>query len=1598
MSTTAPDIGGGPDVNEVLKEPLKLAIFDISGSTLEMARDFGDRRAAETLTDPNLGRFRGTLKKIWHTQFDQFYREHGKHKGLEQIVESGNIFAAEDGNLSSDAAMAALIKRATSDIEGAVSEQAGEKRLLIDSTPEGEALKDGVWDMVQHAISEGLSREDFEEYAKGNIRAMSDKHPDLFGQGVMYATNLWDIKETVQFATEHGDSIDRIRQDAQIFVGEANMGLRGEAHRNVVDRTLDKINDKDLELISRGVIKASTATALIAGTVGVAKFVSTKTASVAVGLTGAVGAVAGARGYLKERRRLNIDRKRDMREAAAGKHESYPDPETIDTSTRKGKRLKKQIIKSIERREAIKSTRYETVSATDQTEKLKSYVDAENNILDVSTLEQYDEAMIELALAKVAEDMSNTRSIDLVGYSALDKVDEERWDLMMARATLSARLEENYDTFHPADPANPDAASSFEADLASHMAAFEAMVGDDISDKDKTFRKLRRWKAVRAGGSGAALGLLIGASLQEAAAHGQDGMNIPSSGEIDALGEGQIESGDSETLSRGIFDSFSDSDADGSATVESDGSAAGDVATGNPVGEPGGQEAGTGDTTGPEVDGGTSTPDGGAPIDVSPESNDGGSTLTLLPPESGTETTTVGVGESTLTRLELPDGLRLDEIHGEADVDAYNIVADVNGTESTVGTIVLDQNGQITAESLEALKALGVEDSFTEVPIEGLSGEYRSVPLEGSNQVINIPAEYHGNNLGEGRVEILNSQGASVGEIQVDSNGVLIESTVEETSGINVEVATEVINGGDQAVEMSVQEYLDSHETTSVSRELYYGNNTQISDNAELQLHAGGINGSWNAENGDVVIDVTGMMDSEVFQGGESANVVELIGQGNLKASVTLGEGSQAETFLYDIAIGEDGRALAVIDSDDGIASLFGQTESGQRTFDGAYIEIFEMRGDHAANGAENVRVLSTFVGENNANSITEVVPISNEVTTIDLSVTDATLESHTLTFGEVSLDASEVAETAESVTDTVDQVIDQATEVVADSSDELAGVADAAAEIADDVQATAEAVVDEAQAGSEVVADEARSFVERVRAAASETGGGQGEINPIYYMPPIYARTGMARMSNTERAEQGNVGGPEVARTRWSDRSPRLIENAQAKLELGQEVSWYQTRLRQKKGEQYVDDLAEKIENDTYGAEFIDNGVNAVITLPLNAIEVSDNIYEILSMYEQQSDRNGSVSSIFLQLEWSESDLADPEKRAKLDKTRLEIQRIFNDTDIRLTVIEKQWPDLDMASATHETQSRQHMVDALMIAIGKQIDSGNLDADRDLMIVAQSAKVVGIQKTFIQKIMKAVRDKPSADVFIGQNREVTESYNEYPGLNAVTNLKTVLEWLTTHNGNDNVSTTNTTATAVRASTLAAVGGIGFDDQIDAGEELGFRVNAARDARNPEPTSIYEVISNGAEVPSGEVAGEFDNGKPIQFAQGANVEVSDQDFIQDYLSAGKIVVAGQNFEAENLLDNASAELMYERYEHAVSEMLTKQFRSPGEAALALAMTLGAKNGAGADTYELTWVDGVAHFKLTQPGKNRLRRSLRGQINRDQQKRVKGTRATLRRAA
>ena len=90
--------------------------------------------------------------------------------------------------------------------------------------------------------------------------------------------------------------------------------------------------------------------------------------------------------------------------------------------------------------------------------------------------------------------------------------------------------------------------------------------------------------------------------------------------------------------------------------------------------------------------------------------------------------------------------------------------------------------------------------------------------------------------------------------------------------------------------------------------------------------------------------------------------------------------------------------------------------------------------------------------------------------------------------------------------------------------------------------------------------------------------------------------------------------------------------------------------------------------------------------------------------------------------------------------------------------------------------------------------------------------------------------------------------------------------------------------------------------------------------------------------------------------------------------------------------------MYERYEHAVSEMLTKQFRSPGEAAVALAITLGAKNGDGNDTYSLSWTDGVAKFELTQAGKNRLRKVLRGKGNKDLQKRVKGSRASLRRAA
>ena len=1537
-----------PDVKPVLTDDLKIGVFNVDkGAENEIAAAEQRKLNAEK-TDVEAGFFKRTAKRIWNTSFERLNRERYRQEAQQQILESGNIYAMEEGNLSMAEEVNALTARAMSDYEDMVSAEAGERVEKVEDTPEGTALKDQVWDLLQDATEHNHDLETFNANATRLIYSVASGDSELLQEGVNFAHTLWEAKQTVQHALEHGDAIERIRQEVNLDlrVGDLTMGARTEMARDLSDKAFDKIKNGNARLMTATGVDTTKALLPLAATVGVIKEAGVKTARSAGLITGAATIFSAARGIYRERRQLKQERHMHMREKAQGKtSEAFPDPESIDASSLKGWLTKKAVQGAKERRDALEATAYETMSAAEQLEQMQSYLNDDGS-LNVESGVDYMRILDEVALARAADSESTRRGVDLITYSSLDSIEQERSELMMARAEVQARLMDRFGDFAPDGfDVNEE---TFRKLLTAREEGIKWHTELEKGLKDEAFAKLRRGKSVAKSAifSGSAALLLVGGA-QELVGHAQDSDYADFTGPIDAFGEGGVtEEGDKETLLRSLFDEDLETQP-----VKIEVTDAAEAAEG-------------------------SASDMESVSDIVE--------YTFASPVEGAETTTLGIGE--FTEVTLPDGLHTEPIVGaEVEGSLHSIFTEVDGERTEIVQIELDQHGQITEGSLAELTEAGVVDSSRDVEAGALSGETQNFPLS-EDQFVKLPKEYEVIPLENGQFEVRSGAGESLGALQLDEAGVLIDDRLGVMDGHVISAETFAVAAGTETVELSVAEYLDGADTTEVDRIGWWTQDTAESDYNELRVYAGGENGGWKDAEGRTRIDVSSMFEGGSFQDGDVLDLQARLDEGDLKAAITLDRDSQGEAILFDIEVQTDeaGNILyvqegttnivsadtegavpmvqAVLDADHGANSLFSGEDFDSRQFSGGFVEIFEMTGEQNEAGAEEVRVLATFVGENNAETITETVSVSTDVTTVTIEAPAAPeFTEHTLTFGEVAEAAEGAADVAEGAVDAAEGAVDAAAEVAAAGAEVAA---DASDEISQGVEQAAQ---------TEVVPEVIENR----------------EVLPVYAFGPVYARGGLARMSRAENAEHGREGGPEKASNRWNDRSDRLKEDPKAELGVANEVPWYMTLIGERLGGDYLDSVRADVAS-TQNKEAIDNDAALVVTLPVEASKSADTIYDAISLYANQSFDDASMSqsvSMFLGVNWTEAQMADPDMRAQIEKTQAEIQRAIADfPQLKVMISEKQW---DAASAPIgvelEDLAVRHSYDTLMGVFEEAITSGRINPTftdegteypRDIGIMRTSMNVNGITRTFIQNAVeasyrRAARDGYEADIITGARRVQTEDYDDYPGLAAVANFAAVLDRLSTRRKSANVSTTNADATVMSAAAFAAVGGIGFNNEQIDDTEIGYRINAARDVRNPSPASLYDPET----APTGEETGSFGGRNPIIAGSGAQVDVTDTQFVAEYLERGSVADTADRTDSEDLRDENSVNLMIERYEQSVEHLLTDQYRDPATAQTALAMTIGAKDSTGNPNYELTWTDGRAEFKLTDSGRRFLRDTL-----------------------
>lgn len=444
----------------------------------------------------------GIFGKITKTLFYNYNRQKKLNEIKDKIKKEDNVYAGQDDSGEAHKnAMSAIAERFSSEYEELVDKKGGEEKKLLDNkTPEGINTTAEIKKIIIAYASGELNDATFKEERNRIIGAISDEN--IKGAS-SFADNLLEKAQEVKILVEHGIKLEELDLDFEVIVGKAKSSIKTEAKYNTVDKILDKMEK-----------------------VGITKYVSPATLSLAVGLSytvaaatsktllrskalawGTFGASAVVSGVLmgaNESKRLADERRQHQREMAKGG--------VIEDGSKRREEMEEHAYATIDARKSI-----------DEIEALLYDTDKEGKKV-LKNLSENDirSAMAKLGDLEARDNLAELRKVDLINYSSLALAEKERTEMDIMRAKAKAELrrltkgEKFKDIFGKQD---------FDEyiDLLTKSTQ-DALQGGELGldAKDKAFRKMQIkqsvWKGVKTGLYGA----VIGGTVQEVKAYFDD--------------------------------------------------------------------------------------------------------------------------------------------------------------------------------------------------------------------------------------------------------------------------------------------------------------------------------------------------------------------------------------------------------------------------------------------------------------------------------------------------------------------------------------------------------------------------------------------------------------------------------------------------------------------------------------------------------------------------------------------------------------------------------------------------------------------------------------------------------------------------------------------------------------------------------------------------------------------------------------------------------------------------------------------------------------------------------------------------------------------
>jgi len=303
---------------------------------------------------------------------------------------------------------------------------------------------------------------------------------------------------------------------------------------------------------------------------------------------------------------------------------------------------------------------------------------------------------------------------------------------------------------------------------------------------------------------------------------------------------------------------------------------------------------------------------------------------------------------------------------------------------------------------------------------------------------------------------------------------------------------------------------------------------------------------------------------------------------------------------------------------------------------------------------------------------------------------------------------------------------------------------------------------------------------------------------------------------------------------------SPRLKADKKAKLNLQKELAWvFEEKKAREPGQ--VEKVDRIIKQDKLLTE-LPKDTKMMVCMAVGAVYESDNIYRTLSLYSHQSEEVLAKTVFVLNVNWLDQDEQDPQKLAQIKKTIEEVERIKKDfPQLKIAVFQERYVKEILVAERGMNIHGQFIKDVHDVALRSLQLSG---IDHEVYLLSNDADCQGMSDSYLSKLLEQAEKESEKDAFLGRIEWDTKRWPDYPGFHLSTRFMQFLDLVSRHPGNKRIKHIPTSGanSMVKASTLAAIGGIDPGNELGVGADInvGRRIKYARGV-DTEPIGYNHV-------------------------------------------------------------------------------------------------------------------------------------------------------------